>query len=1419
MKSFSILKIIAINLCLFTNICVNAQLYYEPQYDYDYKIQDDSLFNAGTTFYKKHQFNDALIAFEKISNDYMKSIRRDYIKDWKIACQQHLQNASVSKALINKHYLFEPINPHLLIEADSLYLRAVESMSKNEYILALDFLIKTSESEKSTIGALHFYRLSTLNDLYRLSQSLNEEKIILYALSEIYKIIENNLSYICYLKTIGFLEKGLLISQPKIKRDIISILDKFVILFSSHRFTSFLDDFDSIYAKFVEISSLLKLRDSTDDYNSVIKVLDKSLNEFKQSNVFNGNYVILSILRVTCYLINNETSLAIPLLNDIFDALLSVNVADEQFGAYYSFTLDRLNNNQQRFDLCGMNNFTKYVYRFYLLSKEFIVRIASHAPLYDSEYTNLMCSILPNLDSFQVKELTSFLLENLYLPEDLCCRVVKSQSNVLIKEGKYLQALEILENSLNNASNNFSLDSKITLHKDVVFILKNNVSNHAKYTEVVQTFISLCWSRINEYKEQSINQYEMSSILELYFNIAEIYEEEENWDDTIKIYLEAINIFREQFSPSYLCSIYERIIYCYLYKRDIAKVHSYIESYKETVNNIADERRKKELLNTVNWYKANIAELIEVDSEMKYHYHKRMLENSINTLQDYFGDVEAQNVIKDIIKIEFSELLEDQRSLGFFNVEDDCNMYLTALQVFLNENSQEYYETEIDVSLTLIDYYITIKNNKVKAKKMLDNIIKKSKKFNLKIKPYHLLNIAEYYYNCSNRSKAKSVYSTILDSTNESDWVYWHAKLELFKLQFSDRDNYNLKEWYITSLEYLSQKDLINIYSSVAEKAYSAYMLGKNKATKSEALKLLPYFEDICKKRGRKNLFDELYDLYILTENYTKAFECYNELLEIGETNRNKAIYIQSEQYRGEQFNDYFQKNIVTPSIIYNSVLERKNNSLEKSIAFENLIDDRADTILIQKYNSLLQLTQKFESDNKIIYKGKEISEEQAFIIIQTLYEDIEQRCYYLHNIDKNTKVQIDDIHNNLKTGEAAIEITSFVGFDKVKKLGAAIAINNKVIYIPLCSESKIEENETNIETLYQLIWEPILNQIEGCKCIYFSPDGIIHKIPFEIILATHNSDIRIFRVSTTREIVLSSVVNKNNNAVVFGGLSYNNVNNNKEISHNIDDIIKNFGKNKGVIDSLNVRSGIRYLPGSKEEADHISSLLRDNKFVTCYFTGVNGSESEFRGLSGQTNDIIHVATHGFYFVEGEYNRLVKILNTTNDSNTSYEDRILNRTGLLFAGVNKTLKGELLNESNDGILLGSDISKLDFRFVDLVVLSACQTGLGDIEDEGVYGLQRAFKKAGANSILMSLWNVDDKATLILMKKFYENIISGMNKVDALTHAQKYLKNYENTVEIEIVNDMGITEKKTKTIKPYEEYKFWAPYIILDAIDR
>ena len=154
-------------------------------------------------------------------------------------------------------------------------------------------------------------------------------------------------------------------------------------------------------------------------------------------------------------------------------------------------------------------------------------------------------------------------------------------------------------------------------------------------------------------------------------------------------------------------------------------------------------------------------------------------------------------------------------------------------------------------------------------------------------------------------------------------------------------------------------------------------------------------------------------------------------------------------------------------------------------------------------------------------------------------------------------------------------------------------------------------------------------------------------------------------------------------------------------------------------------------------------------------------------------------------------------LNPLNNAVQSTEDKALMRSGLFFSGANIGLKGEALpDDVEDGVLTALELSNMNLGHVDMVVMSACESGLGETSGEGVFGLQRGFKLAGANTLLMSLWKVDDNATQKLMTEFYRNYLSGKSKQMSLYLAQQMLRNSSE----------------------YSDPQYWAAFILLDGLN-
>ena len=177
-------------------------------------------------------------------------------------------------------------------------------------------------------------------------------------------------------------------------------------------------------------------------------------------------------------------------------------------------------------------------------------------------------------------------------------------------------------------------------------------------------------------------------------------------------------------------------------------------------------------------------------------------------------------------------------------------------------------------------------------------------------------------------------------------------------------------------------------------------------------------------------------------------------------------------------------------------------------------------------------------------------------------------------------------------------------------------------------------------------------------------------------------------------------------------------------------------------------------------------------------FSESTANEESFKANSGNSPSLLHIATHGFFYPsEREDECLAFMRKIKGIDNVSQLRVAMNRTGILFSGANRAWRGESIDrDMDDGVLTADEISHLDLSNTDMVVLSACETGLGEnVISEGVFGLQRAFKLAGVQTLVMSLWKVPDDETREFMSLFYKNWLGGMDKREAFQAAQQEIK--------------------------------------------
>lgn len=367
---------------------------------------------------------------------------------------------------------------------------------------------------------------------------------------------------------------------------------------------------------------------------------------------------------------------------------------------------------------------------------------------------------------------------------------------------------------------------------------------------------------------------------------------------------------------------------------------------------------------------------------------------------------------------------------------------------------------------------------------------------------------------------------------------------------------------------------------------------------------------------------------------------------------------------------------------------------------------------------------------------------------------------------------------------------------------------------------------------LRELVFDDFKENLDGKTHIIISPDGELTKLPFEILSLDKGyllDKYSITYINTARDLLRNN--NKDNSKpsepVIIADPIYdikekNNIDNSGDKKDSEAFKRRSRSLNR---DKLNLSR----LPFTRIEGELIGEKLGQEAIM-----GEKVLEGSIREIKGPR--VVRIATHGFFLEnqESDQDRRgldfvgERISDSRADMITNLENPLL-RSGLALTGAKTWLEGgRLPKEAEDGLLTAEDVTTLDLSGTDLVVLSACETGLGELKTgEGVYGLRRAFVLAGAKNLVMSLWSVDDLATSILMERFYENIVEArLSYGDALREAQRYLRNLKvggmrsKWLSDEMINKVPQDYRELledlqvqgNDFKPFEDPYYWGGFI-------
>ncbi|MCD8297746.1 MAG: CHAT domain-containing protein [Prevotella sp.] len=478
------------------------------------------------------------------------------------------------------------------------------------------------------------------------------------------------------------------------------------------------------------------------------------------------------------------------------------------------------------------------------------------------------------------------------------------------------------------------------------------------------------------------------------------------------------------------------------------------------------------------------------------------------------------------------------------------------------------------------------------------------------------------------------------------------------------------------------------------------------------------------------------------------------------------------------------EKNYLLPelsSIIYDAVLLSKGILLNSSIEFGKVLYETGDKHLQDVYKQTLQNGAAIDDMRKT-----QADNEDILSLIrenQTLQLELYKGCAEYADFTDYISYKWQDVQDAMSDDDVVVEF-SYVdtGLSDDFKFILAVAMTKTqgpMAYV-VCDQVKAKLLQ-QYDSLYEkdeigdLVWGEIAQYFNGKKRLFFSADGIFNNIGIEYLQYNGkplSDQMEVYRLSSTKELCRKHDKTEICNVALFGGINYFGLD---QLSAEKEEDLRMLANDDMMRYALS--KPLPNLNNTLREVQQIEQICMEKEIPNVLlFTASEASENAFRKLDNSKINLFHIATHGRY----------------KDMEKSSDDDAMTNSILVFAGANT---GGDNTDNNDGIISAADVAQMNLRLCDLAVLSACETGLGKLGDDGVFGLQRGFKNAGVHSLLMALKPVNDKATTELMLSFYSYLMNGKSKREALSLAQHDLR-----------------------AKGFSNSKYWATFILLDGLD-
>jgi CHAT domain-containing protein/tetratricopeptide (TPR) repeat protein len=418
-------------------------------------------------------------------------------------------------------------------------------------------------------------------------------------------------------------------------------------------------------------------------------------------------------------------------------------------------------------------------------------------------------------------------------------------------------------------------------------------------------------------------------------------------------------------------------------------------------------------------------------------------------------------------------------------------------------------------------------------------------------------------------------------------------------------------------------------------------------------------------------------------------------------------------------------------------------------------------------------------------------------------------------NQKKNLSIRWQDVHAALHEGEAAIELVRFFDDrDGSYRYNALILRHDTPApqLVRLCAEEQLSAiaPRSGFSALYPLVWAPIDSLLGNISTVYYAPVGLLTNVPFHALYQANNEgDVLTNAVTNKRGVTVEEESTSSENGAEYlldrytlhqlsstrslaidlrekaglpletsialvGGVDYD------VLPGKTTSTKAKVNKSNGKRSSESVSGKLGYLEGTKLEVEAIQQVLDSQQWKIAALSQGEATEEKLLDVLEKTKTgVLHLATHGYAFPEFNFR-------DTNRSERSlkysfrYSQNPMVRSGVILSGGNWAWTGSdtlsKLGAQQNGILTALEVSQLHLTHTRLVVLSACETGLGKIEgSEGTFGLKRGFKLAGVEQLIVSLWSVPDKETMELMTSFYTELARIKTPTSAFSAAQKAMR--------------------------------------------